>query len=218
MVSSTSSFTSAITTTVSMESTIVELAVTQLTHLVSLDQIHRENLMYLEALSAKHTVDTPLKIINEIKDEKAALKKIKNEINISNKKMEDRKALPKGKRAWALFSNWLRERELEAATKQISISRNQVSIHEENIAYLTRLKKTHGPSVSIYNAVRDEAKHIITLRKDIAKLDWRLFQISSGGVDEKAIEFRLDVRPFYIEDYTDSIVELHTPQYNTFTL
>lgn len=145
----------------------------EMNRLIELDKIHRHNLNYLWKISAKYSIDTPLKVTNEIDEEQAEIKKIQDRVIEIENKIKPFETSPEGVLIWNNINKWLQERKTEAAKLQLENYMDLLKIHNSNLVYLHSLRDRKR-NISYYNAIKDEANQFVGVRRQIVKLDWHL--------------------------------------------
>lgn len=128
---------------------------------LALEKIHRQNLAYLQMVSAKYSLDTPLKIANEMRDEQEQLDIARSEIGRLEHALTDQTSLKK-----------IDQAKISAVEEELQTKKEQLEIHEKNIAYLNTLAERHGAEVplSLHNTIAEEAQRFLFARRSIAKL------------------------------------------------
>lgn len=151
--------------------------------LCKLNRIHLNNLAYLEQVASKYGLDVPLKLINELQDEREQLRLIQIEVDSLEKKLNqieldslEKKLYQEG------ASSEINHQEYEAAEAQRRSKLIQAETYQQNISYLEELaeKQKGGAPLSLHNAFREEAQRLIFVRQCIAKIDKQMQTIASA--------------------------------------
>lgn len=162
-----------------------QAATRQIDELLALDQIHRHNLHYLESLVAQYGLDTPLRVQNEIQAEQAELKKVRAELVELEHLLQS-----------STLHHRLKAGRLAAVNQQVASKKQQVEIRERNISYLDKIVAEHGRHVtlSLHNLIRTEAEQLVSVRKQLAKLNWLAGNLAAKLAAQPAPGFALPVR------------------------